>query len=194
MQSFSEFNLVFFKRLECFHFQNALWRRKFPVRSFFSSSFFLDPLPVNETWSLVQWVLKPDSLSCSISPNNSSRVVFPSSAGPRTFSVRLQSCKCSRNWHVIYDFILLLKFDSKCAVHLVPGIYECRMNVPSVAHRISPRIRSLRTTSNVAALLSWRTLGIAKVVSVMSFLIRYFWVISSLFSIQRSAFSNIWTG
>ncbi|WKY17179.1 hypothetical protein Q1695_001642 [Nippostrongylus brasiliensis] len=42
-------------------------------------------------WVNFRWTLKADSLMCSISPNNSSRVVFPLSTGSRTFSVRMQA-------------------------------------------------------------------------------------------------------
>ncbi|EYC09409.1 hypothetical protein Y032_0060g3100 [Ancylostoma ceylanicum] len=62
-----------------------------------------DLLPPNRTWSLIQWVLKADSLLCTVSSKNSSRVVFPPSTGPRTFSVRLQSLNgpsCGRDIRV----------------------------------------------------------------------------------------------
>ncbi|RCN37892.1 hypothetical protein ANCCAN_16195, partial [Ancylostoma caninum] len=62
-----------------------------------------DLLPPNRTWSLVQWVLKADSLLCTFSSNNSSRVVFPPSPVPQTFSVRLQSLhgpSCGRDIRV----------------------------------------------------------------------------------------------
>ncbi|KIH68689.1 hypothetical protein ANCDUO_00975 [Ancylostoma duodenale] len=60
-------------------------------------------LPLNGTWSLIQWVLKADSLLCTVSSSNSSRVVFPPSTVPRTFSVRLQSLhgpSCGRDIRV----------------------------------------------------------------------------------------------
>ncbi|VDO97761.1 unnamed protein product [Heligmosomoides polygyrus] len=42
-------------------------------------------------WSSIRWLLKPDSLLCTISPNNSSRAVFPLSSGSRSFSVRIKA-------------------------------------------------------------------------------------------------------
>ncbi|KAK6764815.1 hypothetical protein RB195_024947 [Necator americanus] len=55
----------------------------------------------NGTWTQFQWVLKSDSLLCTISSKNS-QILFPSTS-PRTFSVRLQSehgPSCLRNIRV----------------------------------------------------------------------------------------------
>uniref|UniRef100_A0A1I7XIX5 EGF-like domain-containing protein n=1 Tax=Heterorhabditis bacteriophora TaxID=37862 RepID=A0A1I7XIX5_HETBA len=42
-------------------------------------------------WNRFHWVLSTDSMQCTISPLNSSRIIFPLSTNPRTFSVRIQA-------------------------------------------------------------------------------------------------------
>lgn len=42
-------------------------------------------------WVKFSWALAADSMQCTVSPTNSSRVVFPAAPGPRVFSVRIQA-------------------------------------------------------------------------------------------------------
>ncbi|KAK5973986.1 hypothetical protein GCK32_004269 [Trichostrongylus colubriformis] len=44
-------------------------------------------------WSSFRWTLQSDILLCTVSPNNSSRTVFPLSGNPRKFSIRLEAAR-----------------------------------------------------------------------------------------------------
>lgn len=64
-------------------------------------------------WVKFQWALAADSMQCTVSPTNSSRVVFPAAPGPRTFSVRIQAGHSS----------LCFSYNKLCS-RKRPGVYQ----------------------------------------------------------------------
>ncbi|KAE9419582.1 hypothetical protein Angca_007435, partial [Angiostrongylus cantonensis] len=72
-------------------------------------------------WTLFQWILKSDSMLCTILPNNSTRISFPHSSRPRTFSVRLHA---NHGPVCIRDLRVQDERPTGCPPHLISNSFK----------------------------------------------------------------------